>query len=348
MMLIGWTLYPIDKFPDWQDTWQKLNQKNGASALLSLEFVKPLLQCFGHDGLSLAVYHCQQNSVGAMTIIESTGPGQWQTFQPSQAPVGLWLQLPLLESKILTSQLLRQMPGLNWVFGITQQDPKLLTRQASSGRLTSLNYIDTARLSTRGDFDEYLAKRSKNHRQNLRRQRNKLERESIVTRLEVINNVAAVTEAIEQYGELESAGWKSDTNTAININNNQGRFYQQLLTNFMQCTSGLIFKYYYNEKLVAIDLAIRQRETLIILKTTYDESVTNSSPAVLMHQDIFRYLFDDKSIENVEFYGKAMDWHLKWTDDVRTMYHLTYYSWPANMAKKALHITHPVRQFLRR
>jgi len=346
--LIGWTLYPIDKFPDWQDTWQRLNQQNGASALLSLDFVKPLLQCFGHDDLNLAVYCSQQKNVEAMTIIESTGAGQWQTFQPSQAPVGMWLQLPFLDSKTLTSNLLRAVPGLNWVFGITQQDPTLLTRQQSTGRLSSINYIDTARLSTTGDFDEYLAKRSKNHRQNLRRQRNKLQRETIITHLEVINDATAVNEAIEQYGELESAGWKSDTNTAIHINNDQGRFYQRLLTNFMQRSSGLIFKYYYNENLVAIDLAIQQESTLIILKTTYDESVTNSSPAVLMHQEIFRFLFDYKSVEVVEFYGKVMDWHLKWTDDLRTMYHLTYYSWPAKIAKKAMYITEPVRQLLRR
>ena len=30
----------------------------------------------------------------------------------------------------------------------------------------------------------------------------------------------------------------------------------------------------------------------------------------------------------VEFYGKLMEWHTRWTDHVRTLYHINYYRWP--------------------
>jgi len=40
-----------------------------------------------------------------------------------------------------------------------------------------------------------------------------------------------------------------------------------------------------------------------------------------------------------EFYGRVMEWHTKWSNDMRTMYHVNYYRWPflpkiRNMAKK--------------
>jgi len=38
-------------------------------------------------------------------------------------------------------------------------------------------------------------------------------------------------------------------------------------------------------------------------------------------------LFDEGRITRVEFYGKAMEWHLRWTSDVRTLYHLNRYRW---------------------
>ena len=74
---------------------------------------------------------------------------------------------------------------------------------------------------------------------------------------------------------------------------------------------------------------------MVILKTTYDESYKNLSPAFLMRQDQFRRLFEDNenainqnAISRIEFYGKVMEWHTRWTENVRTLYHLTVYRWP--------------------
>ncbi|MCP5368587.1 MAG: GNAT family N-acetyltransferase, partial [Hyphomicrobiales bacterium] len=36
----------------------------------------------------------------------------------------------------------------------------------------------------------------------------------------------------------------------------------------------------------------------------------------------------------IEFYGPVKDWHTKWTDETRTMYHANYYR---HGALKALH-----------
>jgi len=63
---------------------------------------------------------------------------------------------------------------------------------------------------------------------------------------------------------------------------------------------------------------------LIILKTTYDETITTSSPAMLMRQDAFEFIFSNQLVEKIEFYGKVMDWHTKWSEEIRILYHINY------------------------
>lgn len=47
-----------------------------------------------------------------------------------------------------------------------------------------------------------------------------------------------------------------------------------------------------------------------------------------MRQEAFRKLFDGQRIKRIEFYGKLMEWHTRWSDEVRTRYHVTCYRWP--------------------
>jgi hypothetical protein len=78
---------------------------------------------------------------------------------------------------------------------------------------------------------------------------------------------------------------------------------------------------------VATDLCVLDNNTLVILKTTYDETIETSSPAMLMRQEVFQSIFAEKSIRRIEFYGKVMDWHTKWSDHFRVMYHVNFYPW---------------------
>ncbi|MBU3070892.1 GNAT family N-acetyltransferase [Aestuariicella sp. G3-2] len=343
---MDWSLYPVSEFADWSDHWALLNRQAGNSQLLSIPFVQPLITCFAPVDARLAV--CKNHkTIVAMAIITPEKSTGWSSFQPSQAPIGLWLQQPELPCEQLIETLLPKLPGLKWVFSLTQQDPELLPRPTDCQSLTSMDYIETARLETQGGFDEYFSQRSKNHRQNLRRQRNRLEREGITTRLETIIDPDHVVSCIKDYGKLESSGWKNQLDTAIHIDNAQGKFYTSMIKNFMSEGKAKIYRYWYNDDLVAMDLAIHDGSTMVILKTTYDENIKTSSPGVLMHQEIFRALFESEDIRKVEFYGKLMDWHKKWTTDIRTMYHLTHYSWQANLARKTMNIARPVRKLIR-
>jgi len=54
----------------------------------------------------------------------------------------------------------------------------------------------------------------------------------------------------------------------------------------------------------------------------------NLSPTLLMREEACRSLFEGGRFKRLEFYGRVMEWHTRWTEEVRTMYHVNYYRWP--------------------
>jgi CelD/BcsL family acetyltransferase involved in cellulose biosynthesis len=326
-----WTLSPATRlaaFAAFSNDWQRLHADSGASPMLDWDFVAPLLTEFGDGSEMLAT--CERDGrVAALAIVKPTRRGGWSTFQPPQAPLGLWLQGVDEELEPLMRTLLRTLPGLPVVFGLTQMDPLLMPRPADAACVRTLDYIDTAHVVMTGSFDDYWNARGRNLRSNLKKQRNRLEREGVELRLQVSRSPEDVAQAIADYGRLESSGWKAARGTAVHAGNAQGRYYRAMLESFCRRGKGGIYRYWIGERLAAMDLCIEDGGTLIILKTSYDESLPSSlSPTQLMREEAMRRLFEEGRIRRIEFYGRVMGWHLRWTEQVRTMYHVNYYRWP--------------------
>jgi len=325
---MSWTLLPASQFSAYAERWQQLNTEAAKSPLLAPDFVQPLLTEFGH-GKELFAYCEQDGQMQAMAIVSPRGRGVWETFQPSQAPIGMWLHRPELDLQPLLTGLMRELPGFPLSLCLTQLDPELVSRPAEAKHVRTLNYIETARITIGGSFDEYWNARGKNLRSNLKKQRAKLQKDGVTTRMQVNRAPEDVAAGIADYGRLESAGWKASGGTAIHPDNAQGRFYRGMLEAFCRCDAGRIYRYWFDDQLVAMDLCVEGADSIIILKTTYDESVPNSlSPTLLMREEACRQLFEEGRFNKIEFYGKVMEWHRRWTEEIRTMYHVTGYRWP--------------------
>lgn len=323
-----WSLAPAARFSEFAAHWEALHSACGASPLLAADFVAPLVAEFG-TGRELLACCSEDGAVVAMALVKPSGRAAWATFQPAQAPIGLWLQRPGRDTAALLRALLGALPGFPLVFGLTQVDPMLMARPPDGGCFGTRDYIDTARVTLAGSFDDYWNARGKNLRANLRKQRARLEKDGVVPRLEVCRDPAQVAAAVADYGRLESSGWKAGQGTAVAAQNAQGRYYRSMLEAFCRRGAGSIYRYWFGDKLVAMDLCIEDRDSIIVLKTSYDESVPgNLSPTLLMREEACRRLFDEGRFARLEFYGRVMEWHLRWTDEVRTMYHLNYYRWP--------------------
>jgi hypothetical protein len=104
--------------------------RSGRPGAAGLRFRGAAAGAFGSGRELLAI--CEQaGAVAAMAIVVPSKRGSWTTFQPAQAPLGLWLQQPQLDLEALLASLVRALPGLPLVFGLTQMDPVLTPRPAA-------------------------------------------------------------------------------------------------------------------------------------------------------------------------------------------------------------------------
>ncbi len=323
---MSWRLHPARDFARFAAEWDLLASRYGGPAFLRSAFIAPLLIEFSRGNELLAV-NADDAGPAAMTLVVPTGRGGWETFQPSQLPLGPWIMRPGEPIGALAGNLLRRLPGLALRLGLTQLDPHLVTRPVDHETIDTLDYIRTAWVEVAGSFADYWALRGKNLRANMRKQRRKLEADGVATRLEILTQPGDVATAIESYGRLESAGWKSALGTAIDSGNRQGRFYCAMLENFCAGGAGRVYRYWFADRIVAIDLCIEHAGTLVVLKTTYDEGLKPLSPAFLLREDELQAIFDEARIRRVEFFGRLMDWHAQWTQETRTLYHLNCYRW---------------------
>ncbi|MFM8330366.1 MAG: GNAT family N-acetyltransferase [Candidatus Methylumidiphilus sp.] len=323
---MDWHFVSANSFGLHREAWDSLNRQTSNSPLLEARFIEPFLKHLANGNEQLAIAGDISNPI-AMSILTQRKFGVWSSFQPAQAPIGFWVSTPGTAIEELLASLAVALPGITLILGISQQDPLLLRRPADHGRLATMDYITTAHIEVDRSFENYWAARGKNLRHNLKRQRNRLEREGVVTRIEVLDRPEDMADAVRQYGEMESSGWKSSEGSAVHIDNVQGTFYADMLSSFAVTGHARVYSYYYGDKQVASDLCILGAGSLIILKTTYDESIEGSSPTMLMRQQMFQMIFAEQSIRRIEFYGKVMDWHTKWSDAYRVMYHVNYYPW---------------------
>ncbi len=233
-----------------------------------------------------------------------------------------------LDLTTIARSLQRGPLGLCLVLSITQVDPQVAPRNADTPNCQTLDYIDTGWVEIEGTFEDYWAARGKNLRQNMRKQRVKLAAEGTRLTMQVLRDFADMAPAIARYGALESAGWKAQNGTAIHPDNAQGRYYRELLEQASARGEATVYQYLFDDRVVAMNLCLLSQGTLVVLKTTYDESIKTLSPAFLLREEELQKIYRDGEIKRMEYFGRLMDWHTKLTEKKRTLYHLTMYRWP--------------------
>ena len=311
-----------------QAGWDQLSASHLDLPFMRADAVAAGLAVFG-DGRERLLVASQAGREVAMLVLAPHSVMRWQSFQPSQLPLGPWVALPDQHLPDLSRSLMRGPLGPCLALSIRQIDPRQDARQADDSDNWHGDYINTAWLDIEGNFEEYWAARGKNLRQNMRKQRNKLAAEGVATTLRVWREPQDMAPAVARYGALESAGWKSAEGTAIHPDNQQGLFYVRLLENAARRGEAVVYEYLFNERTAAINLCMLRRGMLVVLKTTYDESIPKTlSPAFLLREDELRHIFSGSEIQRIEYFGRRMDWHTKLTDNQRTLYHLTTYRWP--------------------
>jgi CelD/BcsL family acetyltransferase involved in cellulose biosynthesis len=310
-----------------QRDWDRLNAARGDLPFMSAEVIGVAIELLGAGSERLMLGY-QGVDLIAMLVVVPQGRLRWRTFQPSQLPLGAWVADPRLSAKALASAAVQAPLGFCLAFSITQIDPHLAHRENDDAITENVDYIDTGWIDMEGSFEAYWGRRGKNLRQNMRKQRNKLATEGTTTEMKVWRQPGDMAAALGRYGELESAGWKATKGTAIHLDNVQGHFYCRLLERAAGRGEAVVYEYRFDDRCVAMNLCLQRNGVLVVLKTTYDETIKVFSPAFMLREEELQTLFAGDQVKRIEYYGRLMDWHTKLTDNKRTLYHLTAYRWP--------------------
>ena len=309
-------------FQEVRSEWDCLNRSQGDCILLDSVFVAALIRCFGHKKLLLGV--SRDAGRAGMAFVEATGSGNWSTFQPSQAPLGLILLADRKDSFGSLRHMMRALPGYALVLGVMCQDPRYSSFPpvATGPDIEVLPYIQSARLSLSSSYEDFWNSRSKTLREKLAKHRRRLAREGRVLELSTHTLSDEVASCVREHGRLESNGWKGQEGTAIAADNIQGAFYTHVLEEHCARNEGVIYQLRLDGQVIASRLCLCRDRTLYILKTAYDENFAQFSPGILLMQDILKHAYTQRQIQTIEFYGRVMEWHTKWTEDIRAFYHI--------------------------
>jgi len=338
---VTWQFQPAQSaFEQYRNRWDALNAQCGNHVLLDSQFVASLLKHFGNSDVLLGI---REQAPAAMALLRKKSAGIWETFQPSQAPLGLILCGELGSADGTLAPLLRSLPGYAVQVSLLHQDPDFSGFRTASekGLFERLEYIRTARIPLAGAFDEYWNAREGGLRKNNNRLRRRMAEKGLRLDFLAVRQPHQIASAIKEYGRLESKGWKASEGTAVTAENKQGHFYRDLLETFCARGEGAVYQLLVNGQVIASEICLIRKGMLVLLKTAYDEDWSVYSPSFLLREDILRLLYAEGTVRVYEFYGPLMDYQLRWTDQVRTLYHLTCYrqSWVRHLKRfaKRLH-----------
>ncbi len=319
----------LDTFDQFRDRWDALNAaQNTNHILLDSGLVGILLRHFGSRDVVLAINEGPEYPTAA--LIEPKATGIWETFMPSWAPLGLILYGDGNRGEETLRSLMRSLPGYAVQLGVLQQDPNCsgLSSVDNCDWIEKLDYMQTARIPLEGTFEEYWKGREDRLRKNNDRLRRRMAEKGLNLEFGTITDPAGVECAVREFARMETKGWKAQSGTAVGADDAQGRFYRAVLEHFCERGEGVVYQLKINGQVVATDLCLVRGEMLILLKTAYDEEWSVYAPGVLIREDAVRHLYAGGRVRNYEFYGPLMDYQLRWTRDVRTLYHLTCFRHP--------------------
>ncbi len=362
-VLLTWQRLPAKHLFDTvahSEAWDRLNAARGALPFLDTDVLRLAFQSFRPQGVELLVGQTA-GQTQCMLLVQRTGFGRWQLYQPAQIPLGPLVAATNLPLDGIARSALKALPFSTLVLSFTQLDPRHWPPPQTESACVVKRYISTGWIDCAQDFDSYWAARSANLRASVGKAQRRLEAEGRTLRMRVLTAPEDMAEAVARYGALETSGWKGRKGTAVAAGTPQGDFYKNWLQEAAARGEACVYELLVSEpvtntspgnanpeptgaaadttgaaveptgaaaeKTIAADLCVVRGDALILLKIAYDEAFERYSPSTLLRREFMQDLLGSGRVRRVEFFGRLMDWHRRWTGEQRSLYHLTTFRW---------------------
>ncbi|WP_245479461.1 GNAT family N-acetyltransferase [Hansschlegelia zhihuaiae] len=109
-----------------------------------------------------------------------------------------------------------------------------------------------------------------------------------------------VAAALERFLELEAAGWKGESRSAMRFHEDQLQFVRELFAGRAGKGEARVLELFVGEKLVSAGLVLTSGRQAWFYKVAYDEGLSRCSPGVQLTLELTRRMLDDPGIDAVD------------------------------------------------
>jgi CelD/BcsL family acetyltransferase involved in cellulose biosynthesis len=150
-------------------------------------------------------------------------------------------------------------------------------------------------ISRHEDLATYTATQSSQRLHQFRRKGRRLS-ESLGEELTVVNRAKDET-AVDEYIELEAAGYKTGTGVAMTTHPGEAECFRDMCRRFAGEDRLHLLCLQTSERIVAMQISIEAGAGLFLIKVSYDESYAHFSPGILLHLKAMEYFHSQTNAE---------------------------------------------------
>lgn len=323
---MDWKLHRADNYEQLLNQMLKSMRLMGPpNPLLETDFVVPAVKHFGSSRTRILTGYESGQPILILPV-EKFQFGIWRSFAPSQLPIA-----PIHHAKSIET-----MPdpvkghsaahSIALFFDLMHFDAAYNPPVDERGNLVAFTkYCTTMAIDTCVPFEDYWQQRKKKLRDNMKRYRKRTLRQVRDVHFRQFTDPDDIRIALKRYADIESSGWKGQIGTAIETHNQQGRFYDDVLTRFARRGMARIFELKFDDEVVSSRIGIQSDDVIVFLKTTYDERFSKLSPGRQLLIETLQMLFADDSISRLEFYTNANADQAQWGSELREIQHVTFF-----------------------
>ena len=199
-------------------------------------------------------------------------------------------------------------------------------RSAGYGVLPSVREESCPYVVFPDTFDELLASRSRNARQQVRSRRRDLDRAGKV-RFRTTCDGSDVERDFDAFVRLEASGWKGREGTAIASHPGARSFYYGFVRRAAERGWLRLHLLELNGTLIAGSLVVAFGGEGFFVKTAFDESYAQLAPGVVLMAEMLRAACEE-GLRGMDLLGRADQYKMRWTDRTRPRQRLRVYRGP--------------------
>jgi hypothetical protein len=148
----------------------------------------------------------------------------------------------------------------------------------------------------------------------------RLERKGIVKFVEM-SEQQEIEKGLPYFYDIEDSGWKGKEGTSLK-RSYYGEYYKELAIHLSKENKFRLYFLQVNNEYIAGIYAIIDREIFYMVKIGYSDEFAQYSPSTVLFFLIFEYLFTEKKIKKIDFYGPYLHYQRIFGKHTRKTYNI--------------------------